>query len=49
MKKLHRKSPLRTLAAELIEVKGGDTPVNPNPVVPPSDDLDARTHLIELG
>jgi hypothetical protein len=49
MKKLHRKASQRILTAELTEVRGGDTPVNPNPIVPPLDDPDAHAHIIELG
>ncbi len=48
MKKLTRKTPLKTLAAELAKVKGGTDPIPPDPNQPPVD-TDARTHLIELG
>jgi hypothetical protein len=47
MKKLFRKTSLRTLTAELAKVKGGTTPpADPNP---PLDDPDARAHIIDVG
>jgi hypothetical protein len=49
MKKLLCKTPLHTLTAELIKVKGGTDPATPNPGVPPLDDPDNRTHIVDLG
>jgi hypothetical protein len=49
MKKSLPKAPLRTLASELIKVKGGTDPTPPNPVPPPPDDPNCRAHIIDLG
>jgi hypothetical protein len=49
MKKLLRKAPVCTLTAELAEVKGGTDPTPPNPVAPPPDDPNCRTHIVDLG
>ena len=47
MKRLPRKSLIRTLTVELANVKGGITP--PPAPNPPLDDPDARANIIDLG
>ena len=49
MKKLNLKASQRILTTEFAKVKGGDTPINPNLIVPPLDNPDAGAHIIDLG